>query len=510
MNSVPPSVRQGFRGKYPVGVAVLVIILSLLVLTRCSVLDQSTPVPAPPPSATATPNEEPTGSPTAQSQPTATPIANVLGPAPVSDTTYLHNPFVNEQCGTCHDLTNKENPRQLWGPVVEVCRVCHWQVIDATQPTHVHDPFPEGKCLSCHDPHASAQPFLLKAPQGQVCRQCHDEPAKQSHPSIASGECLLCHAGHGSDQPALLREPQATLCGRCHADHIREGQAFAPHAEKAQECTLCHKPHTGEFQFPKDQVAEGCEQCHSDVFTAQPAVSHEPVQAGFCLRCHDFHQEEQFALLAKPQPDICRSCHELGNPVKQTHPNIAVGECLLCHAGHGGQQAVLLRKDERALCSTCHEDKLVATQTSVKPHFEREDLPVCDSCHNPHDGSQDAVKLTESCGQCHSDKAPPIAELRQASQSIHQPMREKGCVACHKFHNLKAGHPIGDISASDLCLECHKDLPHEAHPVSGRPDPWHGGQLTCVSCHSPHDTPYQANLLASGDALCLQCHKFAP
>lgn len=486
-------------------IAALVISLSLLALSGCGLIGGNTPTPTPPPSTTVTPEEQPANSSPAQPQPTATPLTDVLGPAPVTDTTYLHPPFAQEQCGTCHDLTNKENPKELWGPVVEVCRVCHWQVIDAEQPSHIHDPFPEGECLSCHAPHASGEAFLFKAPQGEVCRECHDEVPEQPHPPIATEECLLCHAGHGSEQEVILREPMADLCARCHADHTQEGVAFGPHAEEAQECSLCHDPHTGEFQ---DQVeTNGCGECHEEVVQANPRVPHDPVSDDECLKCHVFHQEDQYALLAKPQPAICRGCHEPGKPGAQTHPRIAQGECLLCHAGHGNEQEAILRKDERELCSTCHDDKVVATASSIEDHFNSEDLPLCDNCHDPHNGTHDPIDLAEGCSQCHTDEAPPITALREASQDIHKPMREEGCVACHDFHKVQVDHPIGDVSATDLCLECHEDLPHDAHPVSGEPDPWHGGDLSCASCHSAHDTQYPANVLVPGDALCLECHE---
>jgi predicted CXXCH cytochrome family protein len=64
------------------------------------------------------------------------------------------------------------------------------------------------------------------------------------------------------------------------------------------------------------------------------------------------------------------------------------------------------------------------------------------------------------------------------------------------------------VAVNALCIECHEDVQHNAHPVSGAQDVWHGGPLTCVSCHAAHDSPYPAELLLPGDALCLQCHGF--
>lgn len=505
MKSVPYSDERGLVKRTSVGILGLVCALVMLALASCTIFRRSTPTPMLPPPLSVTPERQPVNPPLARVEPTPTSPEKVLGPAPITDTTYLHQPFAEEQCGTCHDLRNRENPKALWGPVVEVCRICHWQILDAPQPSVIHDPYPEGECLTCHDPHASGQVFLLKAPQDQVCRECHEEPAQQPHPSIASEECLLCHAGHGSEQQAILREPQTVLCARCHADHTQENVAFRPHAEEARECTLCHQPHTGEFQ---DQVAlNGCGECHEDVMTAVPPVPHEPVADNECLTCHVFHQAEQFALLAQPQPALCRDCHEPGEPVEQTHPDIAAGECLLCHTGHGSTQAVLLRKEERTLCATCHEDQVLAGPMNVAAHFENEKLPLCDTCHNPHNGSQDAIQVAEGCARCHTDETPSLPALRQASLDIHQPMREEGCAACHDFHAVEAGYPIGDVPVNELCLACHEDLTHNAHPVSRKPDPWHGGELSCVSCHSPHDTPFPADLLVSGDALCLQCHQ---
>jgi predicted CXXCH cytochrome family protein len=56
------------------------------------------------------------------------------------------------------------------------------------------------------------------------------------------------------------------------------------------------------------------------VFTAEPAVSHRPVEAGRCLECHNFHQKEQFALLKASQPELCSECHEVGVPAAELPP----------------------------------------------------------------------------------------------------------------------------------------------------------------------------------------------
>lgn len=478
MSSVLPGSGRRLSGKFRIAIVLLIIVLVVFVLARCS---QETPTPTPPPVATV-PADTPSD-PSARVEPAATAPINLLGPAPVSDTTYLHDPFANEQCGTCHDLQNEDNPQALWASsIVESCRLCHWQVIDGPQPSNIHEPFPEGECLTCHDPHASGQAFLLTKPQGELCRDCHTAPNQQSHPSVAEEECLLCHAGHGGEQQAILREPQGELCARCHADHTQENAAFRPHAQATQDCALCHNPHTGEMV---DNVAEaGCRQCHEDVFTAELAVSHPPVQAGLCLSCHNFHQQEQFALLAKPQPDICRDCHAVGDPVEQTHPDTAQGECSLCHAGHGGEHEGLLRKAESELCATCHE---VSTHGNVDApfHFQGQFQTDCTECHNPH-GPVGNLALIR--GEINDNEITFTA--RTGQDSFDEP---------------------DDENADDLCATCHTETSHNRVP-SNRNEVEHFEGSTCTNCHLHNldERPETVDGFLLGEAFCTQCHGTPP
>lgn len=475
MNSGSPGRGRQLNGKFTFVFAAL-IILVVSALASCT---QETPSPTPPPVSTA-PAEAPSGP---SARPTDTSPGNILGPAPVSDTTFLHEPFEEEQCGTCHDLQNQENPQALWASsVVEACRLCHWQLIDSHQPSNIHEPFPQGQCLTCHNPHASGQAFLLTKPQGELCRDCHTTPRNQPHPPTAEEECVLCHAGHGSEQEAILREPQAELCIRCHADHVQENAAFRPHAQAATDCALCHNPHTGEMV---DNVAEeGCRQCHADVFTAEVAVSHAPVQAGFCTTCHDFHQQEQFALLTEPQPDVCRQCHAVGNPVEQTHPPTAQGECSLCHAGHGGDYQALLRKTESEVCATCHD---VSTHGNVDTAFHAEETfqVDCTACHNPHG---------------------PVGNLAQIRDTINgQDVTFTARTGQDSFDEPD------DDNADDLCATCHTQTSHNRVP-SNREDVGHYEGGTCTMCH-PHnldDDPATVDGFMLDKGFCIVCHGTPP
>lgn len=463
-------------------IAILIIIVSIA-LAGC---DQVTP----PPVATPTPAPETAatlaGPAAAQTTPPAagTPAAAILGPAPVAGTEYRHEPFAREQCGTCHDLRNPDNPTALWAAsVVEACRLCHWQIIDAPQPNRVHPPFVQGDCLTCHAPHASDYVFLLREEPDQLCARCHTEPRRQTHPSTAQGECILCHSGHGSEQPNLLREAEANLCLRCHADYVTAANAFWPHAQMARDCSLCHDPHTGEMV--DSLVSEGCAQCHADVMAATPEVAHPPVQAGFCTLCHQFHQLENFALLAKPQPDICRDCHRLGRPVEQTHPDSAEGECALCHAGHGSDQPNMLRVSEPELCATCHEDVSTHGNAAVAFHFTDEFALACTDCHNPH-GPVGNLALVRDNVAGHD----VVFAARTGDDSFDEPDRD----------NL-----------DDLCATCHTDTEHNRVP-SVWPDVKHFEGGTCTNCH-PHNHDDAASTVDGfvlSEEFCKLCHGTPP
>ncbi len=475
MNSGSPGYGRWLNDRF----GLVFVALLILVVSAVASCTREVPSPTPPPVST-TPAETPSGP---AARPTATSPRGILGPAPVSDTTFLHEPFAQEQCGTCHDLQNPENPQALWAPsILESCRLCHWREIDGPQPTNIHPPFPQGECLTCHDPHASGEAFLLQKPQGELCRDCHTTPRQQSHPSIAEEECVLCHAGHGSEQEAMLREPQADLCVRCHADHTRENVAFRPHAQVAQDCALCHDPHTG--GMVSNVAQEGCRQCHEDVFTAEVAVSHAPVQGGLCLSCHDFHQREQFVLLKEPQPDVCRQCHAPGDPVEQTHPETAPGECSLCHTGHGGEHDALLRRAETDLCATCHT---VSTHGNIDAalHFQGQFQVDCTACHNPHGPVGNLALIRDEI----NDNQVTFT-ARTGEDSFDEP---------------------DDDNTDDLCATCHTATSHNRVP-SNRDEAEHFEGATCTNCHG-HNLDDQAETVDGfllERAFCTQCHGTPP
>jgi len=492
-----------------------------------------------------------------------------LGPAPVSGTTHLHTPFSKGNCGACHAVAGGGDPLRLqetlWGDEIEVCLSCHGTELAGDQMrAQQHEPFADGECTACHDPHASDIATLLRADQPDLCVTCHEQDGITHAPHITSGpdNCLTCHIPHSAPESALLPKPITSFCRDCHKTVVKDPLAEKGHDQVAmkEECVTCHDVHQGTV----DDVARGerCRECHgADIGLNTGTVEHANVSKGTCLQCHVFHNEPGLlairqgdsvlrqkppqacltchpdvreamrqpvvhgplanpetpgvcdachathvasvpALLLEPQPELCTACHGKLRP-HVPQPTTDKGKradtvCDTCHLPHGGAQDHLLNGPPTATCSTCHDD--VTTAFAKDPHSGAV-AGKCLGCHIVHRGKESSLREPTStlCGQCHEDVVAKIDDTPHGRL-------ENGCAACHSHR----GSTLKPTDADRGCTACHGNLAHGTHPVradQGARDPWHGGPLTCVSCHGAHGTGFPGQVRLSGDALCLKCHK---
>ena len=197
------------------------------------------------------------------------------------------------------------------------------------------------------------------------------------------------------------------------------------------------------------------------------------------------------------------TCHSAVLSVKRPHTPVAGGECLACHkqqsAKHPtpGQKGFSLIASGGALCSPCHE------QMGKKKNVHQ---PVkeggCLSCHKPH-GSDNPSLLTvgedrsKLCFDCH-DAAPFVRQFK------HGPVAAGSCDACHDPHESDEKSLLNG-PLREVCLKCHTDFDQgmkEATSVHGpvRVSP-------CTSCHDAHGSDNSSLLLVTSPELCFQCHK---
>lgn len=149
-------------------------------------------------------------------------------------------------------------------------------------------------------------------------------------------------------------------------------------------------------------------------------------------------------------------------------------------------------------CLSCHEDikKSLAGKSVHAPVREAR----CTACHNPHASDQRALldgRLEETCYRCH-------AKMRQDSQGklVHTALRAGTCTQCHDPH--AGGAKLLKRETKALCLSCHQGLEKQMKAARQHPA---FGQGRCLSCHEAHFAPQPGLLRQATASLCLSCHE---
>jgi predicted CXXCH cytochrome family protein len=321
------------------------------------------------------------------------------------------------------------------GPVDrDSCAECHEDVM---QHAEVHGPVAVNACDACHVVESAEEhTYTLARTGAELCTFCHElnrAGAAVVHRPVAKGECTACHDPHGGSERSLLVAPTvAALCSECHDDVVDGSHVHGPVAAGA--CVVCHAPHAA--PYPKLLVAEGsalCTNCHATTQTQLESlrVVHPPA-AEACEQCHDAHASDHAMMLVAEPQELCLSCHE---PIKDTiehaptqHAAVTTGQsCLNCHSPHASDYPRVLKTDMETLCFACHDREIEL---------------------------EDGTKL------------PDIKAVIDTGRSLHGPVAQDNCAACHVIHGgdhfrlLKKEYPP-DFYASfseeryALCFMCH-------------------------------------------------------
>ncbi len=392
-----------------------------------------------------------------------------------------------QACGSCHGL-HAARPVEAVG---ERCAPCHGAI---TAKSRLHGPDALGQCQECHPLHD----LKNRSPAVFSCSGCHGmEKIAAGHTGAVLGfhTCVLCHRLHDSDAPFFLPPEQH--------------EPF-----RAKQCAACH----GEAGFGRDRKYRGawgnlCRPCHEEI-----GSSHGPTREGGCNACHDPHGSRWKGLLKAESAATCRACHPTVTVAPET--GAAHGKkvpCTRCHAPHGNGAPHHLKAAGNALCVGCHPDPTLELGGVLKPYVHGPlNLEGCGLCHRAHGDGADRHLVTpaaELCAGCHPEFAP--AALARPGVSVHQPVREGRCGACHDPHAARH-EALLRRPGNALCTGCHegKRHRHPLAPVAGSrhatiPDAWpmDGNRLACRGCHAPHADPNPKLLLRGRPALCRECHR---
>jgi len=295
-------------------------------------------------------------------------------------------------------------------------------------------------------------------------RAPHAAPASPPPRERVSTACLDCHGGRDS-----------TLAGSVHA--LRKGAADGADARIA--CTDCH---TGDRRHWEDDPAT----------YPMPHVATLPAaaEARLCATCH-------------------QTAHQQAMLERGPHAANAVN-CSGCHAVHGNRHAALVQRPQPELCYSCH--------SATRAEFARasrhpvEGVVRCTDCHSSLDAARKPLARdgTNVCGRCHAQYEGPFPYEHPAAQDFSTD--GGGCIACHDPHGSNLPRMLRlpyEGARAPLCTQCHSVPGHARNSMHGTQ--WAG--KACNDCHSDIHGSYDNRLFlrpSMRDAGCSNagCHHF--
>lgn len=365
------------------------------------------------------------------------------------------------------------------------------------------DPSDSRVCVYCHVPHNAGGEGPLWAreigPRSYEIYSSRTLDATPGQPDGASKLCLSCHDGTlAPDQPGRggARRPtirpfsphdEAFIGSDLSNDHpisfvygaelaVRDRQLALPEQrpsglgksitedlldrDRKLQCTSCHSAHDnslGGFLRVSNDGARLCQVCHErrDYRRSAHQVSQSSRFRDNCMACHVDHRgARDTPLLAKPQQELCGSCHQ--------REAAAMGPAAVSR--HGLEDGLLAPEVSfRTMrCATCHDPHTVRPKGASSRRFltdpddrsiprpmVREEITPHGYVTDPHLAAQDTG---EFCMDCHDGTWPGALNLRAELSSVRFVRSEFaiGRANLHASHARTVANPKGTG-----CTYCH-------------------------------------------------------
>lgn len=263
-----------------------------------------------------------------------------------------------------------------------------------------------------------------------------------------STACLECHAGRDS-----------TLMGTAHwAGAVHEGDPAV------LACTDCH---AGDRRHWEDDP-------EANPMT-NPAKVSAAAEAAICAGCH-------------------QNSHQQNMVEKNVHTANSVG-CSGCHRVHGSKHPALLKKPQPGLCTSCHVRVEGEFARSYR-HPVSEGVVQCTDCHATLDRTSRPLTFngTSVCLDCHNQFAGPFPFEHRAT--LDHSTEEGGCLACHEPHGSHLPRMVKqpyEPPHYPLCTQCHSVPRHFSNSMHGTQ--WAG--MACNECHTDIHGSYDNRLFVN-------------
>ncbi|QFT55919.1 ammonia-forming cytochrome c nitrite reductase subunit c552 [Microbulbifer sp. THAF38] len=320
--------------------------------------------------------------------------------------------------------------------------------------------------------------------------------------------CTSCHTDGFAGEESIQQS-----CLNCHAEELELADDSHPRKKfldprnaqlletlDARQCISCHTEHKQQItrEMGVSLAGDFCFHCHSEI--AEERSSHQGMGFETCASagCHNYHDNgtlyEDFLIAHVGQPDLLEDAKLPARTAMQSwlqeHPN--------------SKPLKLQQADIHEETATAE----IAAAWAQSPHAQAE--VNCSSCHADGQMQFTSAEVVEQCASCHSDQRESFTQgkhgMRLSSKLPQEfvqqvgamtpnqawiPMQsdasgELSCTSCHSPHDVDL-----QFAAVEACLSCHSDEHSLAYKESPHFDTWQANSdngVSCASCHLPRET----------------------
>ncbi len=174
--------------------------------------------------------------------------------------------------------------------------------------------------------------------------------------------------------------------------------------------------------------------------------------------------------------------------------------CIDCHVGFDPNNTPHKKEITPVDCNSCHGISFYSDSSHAKGSAHAS--VKCYECHGKHDVQPAGkIAINQKCLSCHSGKKTFAASAHAKAEANGKNI---SCESCHQSaHQVKVARVLRGVAADTLCSRCHGGV------VSAINDGIHkkalaNGSLTCVSCHTAHETQISKDAISQNG--CFKCH----
>lgn len=329
--------------------------------------------------------------------------------------------------------------------------------------------------------------------------------------------CETCHTSPPFAGQAKVRKDINKTCNTCHKDELKEANDSHPTKKftnprmaaywdkvDARFCTTCHSEHMPDNTLPGMVTLQGdyCVACHSE--GEQDVRVNRPTHAGLTFDtcasagCHNFHDNraiyEDYLVKHAGQPWLKETAVHPVEAIARTRarPDTDAISAYLASVdvperGFDAEAAEHWAASAHAAadvgCAGCHAPKAETPDQVRADWIEAPGEAVCADCHR-------GESATFALGRHGMRRHPEIAKPRTAKKALKDLGWKKPpeTVVALLEDYLADPAPPAQMSTDEARVTLDSDA--------------HGRDLTCVTCHAPHE---QDVTYAAVEA-CLTCH----